>query len=273
MQNQHMLAAALASRNASGAMTNGAGNNIGVHTSSSSPRISHPTANGAHLGLAAQGMIGQLQGPSQLSSGHTPTLLAIQQELMARFPNASPDQLRVMANQQLHKQVRNLSQMAHSAATGLSAHGMGGHGSGNGQGQQSMHGGNQISNHQMVGSPSMGAVSLGGQTNGMAAGTSAPNNGTPTPSSVQNVNANNNSSSPTQFHSQLQRSMAAQHAARMSGSPSLGQTQQGRPMSASRSATPQNPVNVQQQQPQGKGIPAGQQLVRTVSAQGNSGGL
>lgn len=217
MQNPQMLAAMAAARQNQGHM-NGVGNSMGGGGNQTSPRVNH-------VGVAGVGT-----GNGTLSSGHTPTINTIMQQVHQQNPTLPIEQVRMIAQERLKGYLQRIQQQAVTAAAGNSpiANNM------------SM---NMMNNMSMAG---MGGMANMGMMNGMnMAG--------------MNVNGLGNMGqipgggiSQQQYQAQLQRQLAAQQQAqRMSAgsagsmnmggmSPAMGQAQ----ASLSRSATPAQGVQM-----------------------------
>jgi chromatin modification-related protein VID21 len=197
-QNQQQMIAAALQR---AALVNGSANGMvgGGGGIGAMAGVSSPSGN--------PGMPSQL--PGQLSSGHTPALIAIQHQIQQKYPHLSPDQVRNMANETLKNQFR---QSALNAAAG----GVGGM---QGQNLAQQHLGLHGQSPQQQQMMAAFAAQNGLNGNGMP-GSNAPNGGSPT---------------------QMYRNMAASHqaAARMtSGSPAGMSAGGSLQMSDSRSGTP-----------------------------------
>lgn len=102
MQNQQMMATLAAAQRGQGQM-NGMGNGMGG-ANQTSPRINH-------VGVA---------GTGQLSSGHTPTINTIMNQVHAQNPNLSAEQVRMIAQDRLKGYLQRVQQQAAAAAAGNS---------------------------------------------------------------------------------------------------------------------------------------------------------
>jgi chromatin modification-related protein VID21 len=107
IQNPQMMAAAMAAQRAK----NGAPNGLASPSMAAASPRAHPSQNQIS------------QQPQQLSSGHTPTLLFLQQQVAAQFPHFSAQQVQALAHERLEGQVqlKRMQASALSAASGSPA--------------------------------------------------------------------------------------------------------------------------------------------------------
>jgi len=214
MQNPQMLAALAAVQRQNQGHMNGIGNNMGAGGNQTSPRVNH---------------VGVAGGNGQLSSGHTPTINTIMNQVHQQNPGLPIDQIRLIAQDRLKGYLARMQQQAAAAAAGNSP-------IGNGMAGMNMMG-NMMGN--MGGMGNMGMMN-GLAMNGLAGMANMPAMAGGTALSPQQQ----------QYQAQLQRQLAAQQqqqqqqrlsasaaaaAANIAAmSPALGQAQPG----LSRSATP-----------------------------------
>lgn len=107
MQNPQMLAAMAAARQNQGHM-NGVGNSMGGGGNQTSPRINHV------------GVVGVGTGNGTLSSGHTPTINTIMQQVHQQNPTLPIEQVRTIAQDRLKSYLQRIQQQAVTAAAGNS---------------------------------------------------------------------------------------------------------------------------------------------------------
>jgi hypothetical protein len=159
-QNQQQIMAAVLQR---AALVNGSANGMAGGVSGIGA-IAGVSSTSGNPGMSSQ-------QPGQLSSGHTPTLIAYQHQIQQKYPHLSHDQVRGMANESLKSQIR---QSALNAAAG----GAGGMQSQNlAQQHLGLHGQAQQQQQQMMAAAFAAQNGLNGS--GMP-GANAPNGSSPT---------------------------------------------------------------------------------------------